>query len=228
MEAVLDRPKTVHTKTRKTPKLKTEIVERITLNGISWDTYERILAEHEEVSNPHFAYCDGKLEIMVLGYLHETYKARLSELLIEIARIIETDYESSASTTFRKKEIAKGFEGDDSFYFKNAGLIRTKKEIDLSKDPAPELVIEIDITHGSLSKFPIFAGLEIEEIWRFDGEKVLFYRIKNKDYEEISESVCLPNVKSETVTELLFAAQEMKRIDWVKLVHKTIDNETSG
>lgn len=225
MSAVLDRPKVIKTKTKTIPKFKTEIVERVTLSGISWDTYERILAEHEEVSNPHFAYCDGKLEIMVLGYQHERRKDDLSELLVEIARVLEIDYQGAASTTFRKEKKKKGFEGDATYYFKNAELIRTKKEIDLSKDPSPELVIEIDITHGSLSKFPIFAGLEIEEVWRFDGEKVIFYRLKNGDYEEVSSSVCLGGVKSETVTELLFAAQEMKRIDWVKLIHEKIGKE---
>lgn len=92
----------------------------------------------------------------------------------------------------------------------------------MSKDPPPELVIEIDITHGSLPKFPIFAGLEIEEIWRFDGEGVKFYRLQNENYAEIGTSVCLPNVKSETVAELLFAAQKMKRFDWVKLIHQKI------
>ncbi len=219
MSAVLDLPKTL---TKKTPQITTEVVERVTLKGISWETYERILAENTEVSNPHFAYCDGELEIRVLGYQHEHFKEDLSELLIEIARILEIDYQSSASTTFRREKKRKGIEGDNTFYFRNAELIRGRKEIDLLKDPPPELIIEIDITHGSLSKFPIFAGLEIEEVWRFDGEEVKFYRLENEDYKEVAESVCLPNVKSETVTNLLFAAQEMKRIEWLKLIHETI------
>lgn len=219
MEAVLDRPNIIP---KKIPQIKTDVVERVTLSGISWETYEKILAEHNEVSNPHFAYCDGKLEIMVLGYEHERLKEELSELLIEIARILEIDYQSSASTTFRRRKKQKGFEGDNTFYFKNSELIRGKRKIDLSKDPSPELVIEIDITHGSLPKFPIFAGLGIEEVWRFDGENVEFYRLENENYKEVDESVCLPNVKSETVTDLLFTAQKMKRLDWLKLIHETI------
>ncbi len=222
MSAVLERPE-IKQKTNHNFQTEVEVVERVTLSGISWETYEKILADHDEVSNPHFAYCDGELEIMVLGYRHERYKEELSELMIEIARILEIDYQSSASTTFRRRKKQKGFEGDNTFYFKNAEYIRTKKEIDLSKDPSPELVIEVDITHGSLLKFPIFAGLEIEEVWRFDGEEVKFYRLENEDYAEVSESVCLPNVKSDTVTNLLLAAQEMKRIDWLNLIHESID-----
>jgi Uma2 family endonuclease len=222
MSAVLDLPRTSSERSAVRERAKTDVVERVILHGIRWETYERILAEHEDVSNPHFAYCDGDLEIMVLGYQHERLKTELSELLTEIARILEIDYQGAASTTFRRKKKQKGFEGDGSFYFKNAELVRAKKEIDLAKDPSPELVIEIDITHGSLPKFPIFADLGIEEVWRFDGEEVKFYRLQNQDYAEVGESVCLPNVKSETVTDLLFAAQELKRFEWIKLIHQKI------
>ncbi|MEO6588280.1 MAG: Uma2 family endonuclease [Pyrinomonadaceae bacterium] len=219
MSAVLE---TIPTKRK---NVSPNVVERVVLHGISWETYERILNEHNEVSNRHFAYNEGDLEIMVLGYEHERLKQDLSELITEIARILQIDYQGAASTTFRKESKKKGFEGDATFYFENAETIRRKTKIDLSKDPSPELVVEIDITHGSLSKFPIFSDLGIEEIWRFDGESVKFHRLQDKSYKEISESVCLKNVKSEIVTELLFAASEMKRIDWIKLIHKTIKEE---
>lgn len=220
METVLDLPKTSFVK----QNAAIDVVQRVILRGVSWATYERILAEHDEVGNPHFAYCDGELEIMVLGYRHESIKTDLSELIVEIARILEIDYQGAASTTFRREKKQKGFEGDASFYFKNLDVIRRKTEIDLSRDAPPELVVEIDITHGSLPKFPIFAGLGIEEVWRFDGDDVKFYRLQasNERYEETAQSVCLPNVKSETVTNLLFAAQEMKRSEWLKLIYKMI------
>lgn len=222
MESVLNIPETTEARIKKRIQPETDVVERVILRDISWETYERILAEHENITNPRFAYCDGDLEIMVLGYQHERFKAELSELLVEISRILEIDYQDAASTTFRKEKKEKGFEGDGSFYFKYAEAIRAKSEIDLLKDPPPELVIEIDITHGSLPKFPIFADLGIEEVWRFDGEEVKFYHLQNESYAEIGESICLPKVRSEIVTELLFAAREMSRLNWVKLIHQKI------
>ena len=223
MEAVLDIPRKTKAKIKKHNGAKTDVVERVILHGISWETYERILAEYEDVSNPRFAYCDGDLEIMVMGFRHESLKMKLSELVTEIARVLEIDYENAGSTTFRKQKKQKGFEGDSTFYFENVEVVRGKKEIDLSKgDPPPELVIEIDITHGSLTRFPIFAGIGIREVWRFEDDEVKFYRLENENYKEVLESVCLPNVKSEIVTNLLFAAQELKRMDWVKLIHQKI------
>ncbi len=222
MSAVLDLPKTTDSQITFHGKIENDVVERVILHNISWETYEKLLAENQDVVNPRFSYSDGDLEIMVLGYQHEVLKHRLSELLVEIARVLEIDYEGAASTTFRKEKKKKGFEGDGTFYFKNAELVRTKNKIDLSKDPPPELVIEIDITHGSLPKFPIFADLGIEEIWRFDGQEVEFYRLQNQDFSKVNESICLPGVKSETVTELLFAAQDMKRLDWIRLIHQKV------
>jgi Uma2 family endonuclease len=210
---------------KKFTKLPNDIVERVILNGITWETYERILSEHIEVSNRHFSYCDGDLEIMVLGYKHEKFKHLLSELVVEIARILELDYEGAASTTFRKESKKKGFEGDATFYFENAEVIRGKNEIDLMIDPSPELVVEVDITHGSMPKFPIFADLGIKEVWRFDAEKVSFYRLEKNSYNEVQESVCLPKVQSQTVTNLLYSASDMKRLDWIKLIHEAIKKD---
>ncbi|MGI8543530.1 MAG: Uma2 family endonuclease [Aridibacter sp.] len=226
MSAVLDRPKTVKAKAQQSKKVKKQkVVEKVVLRNISWGTYESLLEEQSEKSNVHFSYDDGELEIMVESYKHSNYSRFLEYLVIELADIFEMDFIPAGSATFKKEKETKGFEGDGSFYFKNVEKIRGKEKLDLSKDSPPELVLEIDITHGSLSKFPIFAGLGIEEVWRFDGEKVLFYRLENEDYKEVSESVCLKSVKSETVTELLFAAQEMKRFEWVKFIHKTIGKE---
>jgi Uma2 family endonuclease len=223
MNAVLELPKTTKAKIANRTQSKIEVVERVILHNISWETYERILADYEDVSSPHFAYCDGDLEIMVMGFQHETLKMELSELVAEIARVLEIDYKSAGSTTFRKEKKKKGFEGDATFYFENVETVRRKKEIDLSKgDPPPELVIEVDITHGSLPRFPIFAGIGIAEVWRFDGDDVKIYRLENDKYQQVAESVCLPGVKSEIVTDLLFAAQELKKMDWVKLIHQTI------
>ena len=44
-----------------------ETVQCVILHGVSWETYERLLAEHEESSGTHFTYDQGMLEIMVLS-----------------------------------------------------------------------------------------------------------------------------------------------------------------
>ena len=42
--------------------------------------------------------------------------------------------------------------------------------IDLTVDPPPDLIVEVDISHPSLDKFPIYASLGIPEVWRHNGD----------------------------------------------------------
>ena len=219
MAAVLDLPRTV---TQKKTRVETATTAQIFLSNIRWETYQNLVEDQMGRRNLHLTYDDGELEIMVVSYKHGNYSSYLESLVAAVADMFEIDFVPAGSTTFRREKKKKGFEGDGSFYFKNAEIVRAKTEINLSFDPPPELVIEVDITHESLSKFPILAALGIEEIWRFDGDTVRFYRLENEDYREVSESICLPQTNSEMVTKLLFAAQEMKRLDWLKLIRQSI------
>ncbi len=222
MEAVLELPQ-VKPPTRRPLIEKQSAVERVQLQNVSWETYQQLVADQTGKRNVRITYGDGDLEIMVVSYKHGNYSSYLELIVAAIADFYEIDFVPAGQTTFRGEKKKKGFEGDGSFYFKNADIVRGKDEIDLSIDPPPELIIEVDITHGSLSKFPILAAIGVEEIWRFDGEEIIFYRLENEDYKQVAESLCLPRVKSEIVTELLFAAEEMKRSEWLKLVHRLIE-----
>lgn len=41
--------------------------QKVILRGVSWETYARLVAEHEEKSGTRFTYDEGTLEIMVLS-----------------------------------------------------------------------------------------------------------------------------------------------------------------
>jgi len=127
---------------------------RVLLNNITWETYERLLAENGESSGTRFTYDQGTLEIMVLSAGHEKPN-RILALLAEItAEETSCDFCVTGSTTFKRKDLAKGVEPDSSFYFRHAQSIRDKDQIDLATDPPPELIIEVDITNYSLDSFP--------------------------------------------------------------------------
>lgn len=135
--------------------------QKVILDNISWETYQRLMDERGERGKPRYAYDRGKLEIVVTSYAHERLKHNLATLVEVIAEALELDIDGAGSTTFQREDLAQGFEPDASFYIQHAARIRGQKQIDLDTDPPPELVIEIDITHPSLNKFPIFAGLGI-------------------------------------------------------------------
>jgi Uma2 family endonuclease len=119
---------------------------------------------------------------------HEEY-ARFIERLVQIlSEELDLTVQSYGSATWKRQKLAKGAEPDCCYYVKNAGRVIGKREFNLDTDPPPDIVVEIDITNESLSKFRIYAAFSVPEIWRYDGKKVQMYELSNKEYREISES----------------------------------------
>nr|WP_287658356.1 MULTISPECIES: Uma2 family endonuclease [unclassified Microcystis] len=96
-------------------------------------------------------YNRGNLEIMAPSTGHERFKK-------VAGRFVETMAEESAvsiyplgSTTFKRPQLS-GAEPDECFYIDNIAAVRGKKRRDLNEDPAPDLVIEIDVTSSSQNR----------------------------------------------------------------------------
>jgi Uma2 family endonuclease len=196
--------------------------QKVILHTISWETYERLLAEHQEGSSTRFAYDRGMLEIRILSLGHESFKERLMRLVGVIAEGLEIDIEGVGSTTFRREDLARGFKLDACYYLTKAEYIRHKDDIDLAVDPPPELVIEIDITSPSLNKFPILAAMGVLEVWRFDGAQIGLFRLSEGKYVKVDQSIALPAMTSEVINRLLEASKTLKRTDWLRLVRESV------
>lgn len=67
----------------------------------------------------------------------------------------------------------------------------------MESDPPPDIVVEIDITNESQTKFPIYLALGVPEIWRYDEKKVQFYELVRSAYHEIPQSRFLPGLRPE-------------------------------
>lgn len=142
------------------------------LTNVSWDTYESMLKELENSSSPHLTYDRGVLEIMSPTAKHENV-ARLLDLLVSLVSLeLGPELITLGSTTFRRKDLMRGFEPDSCFYVGNEPKIRGKDRLDLKIDPPPDIVVEIDITRSTINKRSIFARFGVPEVWRYDGEKI--------------------------------------------------------
>jgi Uma2 family endonuclease len=197
-----------------------QITQRVILNDISWETYQRLMEERGEHPQPRYAFDRGRLEIMVTSYEHENLKHVLEMLVELLAAELEIDIEGAASTTFQREDLAQGFEPDASFYVEHASRIRGLKQIDLNVDPPPELVIEIDISHASLNKFPIFAGLGIPEIWRYHKETITIFKLDGNAYRAQAASELFPGATDADLTRLINDGRQMKRSDWFRSVRE--------
>ena len=190
------------------------------LHNISWETYEHLLSDHENTSAPRFTYDRGELEIMSPRSDHEEANRAIA-LLVDLI-LAEWDIHSRnlGSTTFRRADAQRGFEPDSCFYIERASAIRGKERVDLRIDPAPDLVIEIDITHSSIDKLAVFAEFDVREVWLFDAGKIEFLVLESGNYVTAEESSVLPGITASDVSGLIQGVASQNRAAWIRRVQE--------
>ncbi len=194
--------------------------QRVLLN-VSWETYQRLVAEHGESPGTRLTYDGGQLEIMVVYVGHEDPNRTLALLVEIVAEETNRDLLAAGSATFQRRDLEKGFEPDSSFYFdERAEQVRGKNQLDLEVDPPADLVIEIDMTRSSLPRLPIFAAVGVPEVWRYDGSCVVFYRLVEGGYVEVERSIALPPLTSRQATLFLAESQRERRPAWLRRVRE--------
>lgn len=171
----------------------------IALENASWELYELLLRDTEG-QNVRITYDQGRMVLMSPLPIHEKIKT-LGGRLIEMATFERNIPVSSfGSTTWKRQDLAKGLEPDECYYIQNEPRVRGRTDIDLKRDPPPDLAIEIDITHIPLDRPSVYAALGVGELWRYDGERFAFVRrTREGSYEPIPASAALPFMTPEIV-----------------------------
>jgi Uma2 family endonuclease len=200
-----------------------EKADRVVLYNLSWEQFENLLIDLGESRAARIAYDNGTLEIMTPLPEHEYYKESISDAIKDIAEVLEKDYESLGSSTWRKQAKMVGIEPDNCFYFQNEPKIRGKLKYDLNQDPPPDLALEIDITSKSLSRFPIYARLGIPELWCYDEGELKIYLLDNEEYKEAENSSAFPEIPVQQIPRIIEQyRKEGRRIirqkirEWIK------------
>jgi Uma2 family endonuclease len=176
---------------RPAPRPSLDEVQHIVLEDASWELYEALLRDIGD--RPiRINYDQGRLEMMSPLPEHERPKKLIGRLIEALTEELGIEVASLGSTTFRRKDKAKGLEPDECYYFKNERRMRGRKRLNLKKDPAPELVVEIDITHRSVEREPIYAALSVPEVWRWDGTKLECLELVGREYRPRTTSLTFP------------------------------------
>lgn len=216
--------------------LKNREEHRILLPNASWETYERLLAEREERRSPRFFYDRGVLEIVSPGGApeHDGVSRVIAALVELLAEEADVDVFNAGSTTFKREDLARGFEPDECFYFGgNAARVREivagKGNLELDAgDPVPDLVVEVDITSPSLDKLPAYSRLGIPEVWRHDGERLVILLADEASaggegpyYAAAPESALLPGATGDALTRLVAVGLTLDRRVWRRRVRES-------
>ncbi len=181
----------------------------LVVQQFSWDDYKRLVEDLRDRPHLRVSYDQGKLEIMSPLPEHEEYARFIDDLVRLFARAHNIKVQKYGAATWKKQRLNRGVEPDCCYYVANALRVIGKRTFDLEIDPPPDIVVEIDITNESLSKFPIYAALSVPEIWWYDSKKIQFYELVRNKYCKVSESRSFPGLSPAMIE----AALEQSRTD---------------
>ncbi len=174
--------------------------ERFVIRGVDWAFYEQLVDSIPDGVRIHVDYDGRDLELMTLGPFHDGVRKLLGQLAEAIAQELEVPYKSAGQTTWKRPEVARGLESDESYFFCPENLVavaqaKARRSRKIADYPNPDLGIEVDISPSKIDRPGIYAALRVAEIWRFDGdsEQVIIERLgEDGAYQAVDGSAFLP------------------------------------
>ncbi len=154
------------------------------IDGLSWSAYQDLLTALGDHRLRH-VYAEGRLQ-MSPRKDHDWVGRFLARIVQMLTYELERPIQCIGSTTITSDNLHRGFEPDEAFYLDNEPKVRGKMSFEPSVDPPPDLIIEVDVTSNSEDRLPSFAVMGIPEVWRHDGDQVLFYQLSSRGSYEVT------------------------------------------
>jgi Uma2 family endonuclease len=182
--------------------------ERFITSGVSWDSYETLLAKLADRSQYRIVYLSGVLEIVSPSIRHEKVKKNLAMLLEHFFYRQRINCIPMGSTTFRDRAKQVGA-GPDECY-----CLGVEKSI-------PDLAIEVNITSGSIDKLETYGRLGIVEVWLWKNNELSLYHLRELadrfsdtyGYEYIVTSELVPELDVELLSRCALITNSLQCLD---------------
>jgi Uma2 family endonuclease len=160
-------------------------------------------------------YDQGVLELVTPSLPHEKDALTIARIVDIVTAIIGVPILSAGGTTYRRNDLERGFEPDASFYIQHEAQVRDRPEIDLTVDPPPDVVLEMEMSRSALDKLPLFASMGVPEVWRCDGQRVTILILEQ---DRSPSSLALPVLTSDVLTRFLAESRTALSPDWFQAV----------
>ena len=189
--------------------------QSVVLYDVAWQQYIKMVDALGERRLRH-TYSGGTLEMMTLSRLHEEGGELLNLLLCHMCVELDIDFLCLGSMTMRREDIDKGIEPDKCYYFANEPVVRDVGEIDFTKYPPPDLVMEFDHTSSSVPRLPLYAALGVPELWQVKQGQVVFLELVDGEYRSINTSKTFGFLPASKLTECLAMRNQKPQLKLVK------------
>ena len=200
-------------------KITTEFTGDVILSNISWQTYEAMLVDMGDRRSVRLVYDQGVLEIRMPSDIHEAINRLLARIVGVLAEELDLPLKEFGSVTLNRSDLKKGAEPDSCFYIQNADRIRGNR-IDISVDPPPDLIIEVDITNSSVRSFAVYQQLRIPEVWLYANSSVKIFQLQDDNYIECEFSSIFTIISGNVLGHFLQMSATEDSISIVRSVRK--------
>jgi Uma2 family endonuclease len=199
---------------------------RVVFRDVDWSFYDAVVNRIPEGRNLHADFDGRDLELMGNGPYHEDLKHRLGLIIHEITVELGIPCKGLAETTWKRPELKRGIEADQSYIFKPAklALIAGVRDWNQVEDfPNPDLAIEIDISRPQIDREGIYAALGVEELWRVAYDAVVIERLSSDGgaYAPVETSGFLP-VRAADLTRWLIENDSRDESAWTRRLRAEI------
>jgi len=162
------------------PTISPAAEQHFILHGLTWHQFKAIQASFEDVRNVRLFYCEGVLEIVATGKLHEEIRCLIGLLMGQyfIQRRI-VFFPSGAYSQIVEGKVE--YQSDLSY------CIGNRKDV-------PDLCIEVVVTSGSPIKLQKYRLMGVPEVWFWEDGMLELYHLREQGYERITNSEFLPEL----------------------------------
>jgi Uma2 family endonuclease len=195
--------------------------KRVSLRNLDWQTYQQMRCLIRDRTRARLTYDRGTLEITMPLEEHETAARLIERFILILVFELGMKMKTMGSTTLNREDLDRGTEPDNGYYIQNQPQVAGRK-VDLTTDPPPDLIVEVDITSTDINKNQLYASLGVPEFWRFNGEDWRIYQLQGQSYVECDRSPTFAIVEKADLYRFLAQAQqdeieaEMNFRTWVR------------
>jgi len=181
--------------------------KRVSVKGLTWDAYQQILHALPNSRGIRLTYDQGTLEIAMPLEDHEFALRLIERFIVILVAEMGMKIKTMGSTTMDRKELDRGAEPDCAYYIQNQAQV-AGRTVDLSQDPPPDLVVEVDITNTDIAKDRLYAAMGVAEFWRYNGQSWRIFQLQGEGYQECDRSPTFNWVKKDDLYQFLEQAQQ--------------------
>jgi len=163
--------------------------------AVTWEQFKTLQSAFDEIGGVRMTYCEGVLEIVGIGRLHEKVTALLGLLLGIYFGIKRISFIATGSYTQELRGSTE-FQADLSYNF------------DIEKEIS-DLCVEVVVTSGGVKKLRKYQLLGVPEVWFWQEGKISIYCLQDGQYGEVKTSLSLPDLDIDHLEQCLLMDSQL-------------------